>query len=690
MRNSSTNPPRPLRPEKIDRHMTPREAKLLQQVKAARNRSEALYRRAEKSSARRALLDEALRELSNAHEQLRVAMEELRWQNDQLIATRGLSAEQRRHYREMFEFAPDGYLVTDTAGTIQEANHKAAELLGVREHFLMGKPMVIFIPEPEHQAFRELLARLEKGAEIPSWEMQMQPRDGSSFPAAMTVSVIRQSQASGWHPIGLRWLVRDMTERKKVEDQIQRQLGCITTVRDINLAITSTLELRTVLDLLLEKLERLFPYPTAATVRLFNQKTGELEPLCCRNLDPAEWKAGGSRSPRARLEEVIRSRAPLVVRDVQTDSRTHRPDFYRRNGLVSYLGMPLIIAEEIIGFLCLYTKEEHEFGQEEIEFLNSVAVQAAIAIQNSRLYEQVKHQAAELLAAHDEMEERVRGRTFELAATNEMLTAEVRERRRIEERLRESEGRLSELANQLEKQLIASDRLVSVGELAASVAHELNNPLQIILGYAQELLEEAKPSEPHHEPLKIIETETRRCREIIRNLLDFARPVDAERVLSSVEPIVLNGVKLVLHFLQIAKIKMDIEIPPDLPPIYADSQQLQQVLMNLVFNAAEAMPGGGKLTIRALKSQGRENLATELIITVSDTGTGIASDNLVHIFRPFFTTKKKKGMGLGLAICERIMEAHGGRIFVESDPGKGTTFHLHFPLKESREYGRAS
>jgi PAS domain S-box-containing protein len=491
---------------------------LVSKVEASRRRLQELYRRAGDLPHREeALLQEALQELSEALEELYVAGEELRGQNDNLTATRVLVEAQRRHYQELFDFAPDGYIVTDTVGTIQEANHKAAELLQVSNDSLMGKPIIVFIAEQEHKAFRDLLVRLEQGGNARTWEMQMQPRAGAPFPAAITVSIIRQSQASGGRPIGLRWLVRDMTERK--------------------------------------------------------------------------W-----------AEEALR-------------------------------------------------------------------------------------------AARDELEKRVYERTFELTATNETLTAEVRERRRIEEKLRQSEARLSELAKQLERQLIASDRLVSVGELAASVAHEFNNPLQIILGFAQELLEETKPSEPHHESLTIIETETRRCREIIRNLLDFARPVETERAPSPVEPIVRNGVRLVFHYLQIAQIQVEIDIPPDLPPIYADSQQLQQVLMNLAFNAAEAMPKGGRLTIRAAKEPGserRDGPGPELIIAVSDTGAGIPKENMTKIFRPFFSTKQKKGMGLGLSICERIVEAHGGRIIVESEPGTGTTFYLHFPLTEAKQYGRAS
>ncbi|MGH7766644.1 MAG: GAF domain-containing protein, partial [Candidatus Binatia bacterium] len=554
-----------------------REATLLEQIRTARDRFDDLYHRAAIKPVDETLLNESLEELSTAHEELRVAMEELRWQNDELIATRSLAEEQRRHYRELFEFAPDGYLVTDTAGIIQEANHKAGQILGVRDRFLMGKPMIIFIPEPEHKAFHELLARLESDAEVPSCEMRMKPRDGLPFPAAVSVSVIRQSAPSGWRPIGLRWLVRDITNQKKSDEQIESQLRRITGLHEINKAITSTLDLESVLDLLLEEIEDFFHYPTATTVRIFNQKTGEMERVLCRNIPLEEWKGYGRPRPGSRADEVIRSKAPVVATNLKTDPRSHRHDFYVRNGLSSYLAVPLTIKDQVMGILCVYTKEEHDFSQEEVVFLSSLATQAAMTIHNSQLYEQLKEQTAELENSREQLEERVRERTFELAATNEMLTAEVGERRRIEEKLRQSEGRLSELAKRLEQQLIASDRLVSVGELAASVAHEFNNPLQIIMGFAQELLQETKPSQPHHEPLTIIEAETRRCREIIRNLLDFARPVEAERVLTPVEPIVQNGLQLVYHYLQMSKVKVAIDIEPNLPPIHADAQQLQQV-----------------------------------------------------------------------------------------------------------------
>ncbi|HTM09546.1 MAG TPA: ATP-binding protein, partial [Verrucomicrobiae bacterium] len=239
------------------------------------------------------------------------------------------------------------------------------------------------------------------------------------------------------------------------------------------------------------------------------------------------------------------------------------------------------------------------------------------------------------------------------------------------------------LMQEQEQQLIASDRLVSVGELAASIAHEFNNPLQIIMGFAQELLDEEK-SGPRYDGLKIIEAETVRCRELIRNLMNFARPQSAKPEATEVEPIIGNAVRLAWHYLMKSKVQIKTEAAPLLPAIRVDGNQLQQVLINLLFNAAEAMPEGGEVNIRAAVSGDHT-----IVISVADTGVGIPASALPHIFRPFFTTKQKKGMGLGLSICERIVRGHGGRMGVESAPGQGTTFHLHFPIAEEN-YERAS
>ena len=234
---------------------------------------------------------------------------------------------------------------------------------------------------------------------------------------------------------------------------------------------------------------------------------------------------------------------------------------------------------------------------------------------------------------------------------------------------------------EMEQQLINSERLVAIGEMAALIAHEFNNPLGIILGFAQDLLTEVDPSDSRYQSLKIIEEEARRCKKVMRDLMEFGRPTPAEFIHVDPEEVVQKSMDLVSSQLQRGKVQTLTDIQKDLLKIWVDPQQLQQVLVNLFFNAIEAMPEGGTLTVRVTSRQGDSD---EVVIEVTDTGHGIHASDLPKIFRTFFTTKQKKGMGLGLSICESIMKAHGGRIAVESTPGRGATFSLYLPVERRR------
>jgi PAS domain S-box-containing protein len=260
-----------------------------------------------------------------------------------------------------------------------------------------------------------------------------------------------------------------------------------------------------------------------------------------------------------------------------------------------------------------------------------------------------------------------------------VVIRDLTERKRIQEALQESELALRRQAQELEQQLIASGRLVSLGEITASMAHEFNNPLGIVMGFAQLLLTETDPASSHYQSLKIIDEETKRCQRIIQDLLQYARPRSVEFAPTGVEQAVQKTLNLVSSHLINQKIGVTTEIEPNLPQIHADAQQLEQVMLNLYLNAIDAMPNGGWLTVAAKRNENGAG-APAIVIVIADTGFGIDETDLPKIFLPFFSVKKRKGLGLGLPICERIVKNHGGKIAVESQASVGTTFNIYLPL----------
>jgi len=305
-----------------------------------------------------------------------------------------------------------------------------------------------------------------------------------------------------------------------------------------------------------------------------------------------------------------------------------------------------------------------------------------------------EHQLSDeaLRHAHAELEQRVQERTAELVRINAQLEKEVAARKRMESRLRRSEEQFRQLAKEREQQLIFSDRRVAVGDLAASFAHEFNNPVAIILGFAQDLLHEVQVGSPLHRRLEIIESEAQRCKRLVRDLVDFVRPAPTNLVWTDLQKLITTSLTLVATPLRQQHIHTAVDISDVLPPLYVDAQQLQQVLLNLFFNAIEAMPHGGELGVRAMVTTevtANENVhRQEVVISVTDTGPGIAQQDRDKIFHPFFTTKTKGGMGLGLSICKSIVQAQSGRISVDSHPSQGTTFSIVLPVAESDQHSQ--
>ena len=259
---------------------------------------------------------------------------------------------------------------------------------------------------------------------------------------------------------------------------------------------------------------------------------------------------------------------------------------------------------------------------------------------------------AELAAAHAEVEERVRRKTREL--------------------------------EQAHRSLVSAEKMASIGKLAATVAHEVNNPLFGILTYARlglRALESQALDLPVRDKvsgqLRIIEQESRRCGEIMRNLLTFARQAPRKCEPNQINTLVERSLTLVRHQLELSGIALETRLARDLPEVRCDAGQIQQVVLALLVNAAEAMPQGGRLTVVTEL----DDAGGALRVRVRDTGNGIPPDVLPHIFEPFFTTKEdQQRTGLGLAVAWSILEQHGGSIRAESTGHDGAEFVLTLPV----------
>jgi two-component system, NtrC family, sensor kinase len=231
----------------------------------------------------------------------------------------------------------------------------------------------------------------------------------------------------------------------------------------------------------------------------------------------------------------------------------------------------------------------------------------------------------------------------------------------------------------LESQLTQAEKMSSIGLLAAGVAHEVNTPLAVISSYAQMLAKQVAGDEKKSSLLEKITAQTFRASEIVNNLLNFSRTSGTEFSDISLNKVIGDTLSLLDHQMKVAKVKVVHELAEDLPLIHGNAGKLQQVFLNLFLNAKDAMPHGGTLTVSTANGSG-------VNAAIKDTGTGIEPENLRRIYDPFFTTKnnvregERRGTGLGLAVSYGIIQEHAGKIHVESEPGKGTTFYLEFPM----------
>jgi len=272
-----------------------------------------------------------------------------------------------------------------------------------------------------------------------------------------------------------------------------------------------------------------------------------------------------------------------------------------------------------------------------------------------------KDEFGELARSFNEMTRSLRQAQEELAQWGNQLEVKVEER--------------THEIKEMQSRLIRSEKVASLGELVAGIAHELNNPLTGVLMFSSMISSDPRLDPALKPDFDTIIRETKRCAQIVKGLLDFARESVPKKVPTSINSIMEQTLALVEHHSSFHDIGIE-KTYGEIPQIEADPNQIEQVFMNLLINASQAMENDGKLSIET----GVDARSDQIVVRISDTGSGIPPENLDKIFDPFFTTKGHKGTGLGLSVSYGIIENHGGDIEVQSSPGEGTTFTITLPL----------
>ncbi len=233
----------------------------------------------------------------------------------------------------------------------------------------------------------------------------------------------------------------------------------------------------------------------------------------------------------------------------------------------------------------------------------------------------------------------------------------------------------------MEKQLLQADKLASIGQLAAGIAHEINNPLSMILGYTQLLLRDEKEATQQYADLRIIEKHTRTCKTIVEDLLSFARSTQTRQEVGHVHTALDEVLSVVQHHFELDGIKIEKDFDSKIPKMILDEEKIKQVFMNLIMNAKQAIGKKGSILLKTHYDQA----LSQVSIQVADTGTGIPPEHLSRIFDPFFTTKPTgEGTGLGLSVSYGIVKDHDGEILVRSEPDQGSVFTVILPVNSAR------
>lgn len=536
-------------------------------------------------------------------------------------------------YRTIFEHSRDAILLIDHKGKIIDINPAGIELFGYqtkKDILFLSSASQFFENREELIQFQE---RLLKQSFVLEFGAKLYKKNGLVFDALITSSMITDSSGQN---IGQVVIIRDIFKIKQARQHIKTQNARLSALNSVSTAASSSLNLSEMLERTIDKILEILE-SDSIRIYLLDEKNETIRLVAHKGLsenfiskpEVKERKVG-----EGLLGQAILSDKARITDNIQ---RTNDPyaNMIVEEGLQTTIYMPLISKEKLMGVICVSIHFAVKVTDDYLEFLTAIGNQIGVAIENANLYNNINDAYQELKKAQE--------------------------------------------------QVIRTEKLASLGKLAATIAHEINNPLAAVLTYIRLMIKMIRRDRFNQDRIEDIqrylgtmESETARCGEIVKNLLSFSRQSKIKISANSIEEIIERSLTLLAHDLEMNEIRIIKKIDSDLPDVKCDSKQIQQTFLNLMYNASESMQNGGTMTIEANLSERPGYLK----VMISDTGCGIPEENFNNIFEPFFTTKDEgKGVGLGLSVVYGIIAKHNGYISVKSEINKWTTFTVLLPTE---------
>jgi len=550
--------------------------------------------------------------------------------------------ESEERFSKAFYESPVGIALTDLSDlTIREANEALLKIIGLKREQIIGQDALKLDIQVDSKVQAEIKQELLEFGIFRNKEIQPLLPSGEIRYVLVSGTLLNLGEKP--HVLAL---LEDITERKRAEEKIEHQLQRLNALRAIDMAISSSFDIRVTLDIVLQQVLSQLSVDAAA-ILLLNPQMQTIEYAASRG-----FRSNTFEHTQSKLMEGYAGR---VIREHQT---IHIPSLLKAGGelaeamqlagedFVDYCGTPLIAKGEIKGVLEIYQRSALQPDPEWLDFLETLAGEATIAIDNSQLFDGLQR-------ANAELEQRVAQRTEELNQTNLEL----------------------ERANRTKD------------EFLATMSHELRTPLNSILGLSETLLEQRRGplSEYQQRALRTIASSGVHLLELINDILDLSKieagKFDHHPQLIGVNDLCQSSLTFVKELATRKSITLTYQQATTVSEMYADPRRIKQILINLLTNAVKFTPEHGQVILQVAADVEQERIQ----FSVTDSGIGIAPENLHKLFQPFVQvdsrlTREYEGTGLGLALVQKLTDLHGGSVNVESEVGKGSRFTINLPL----------